>query len=199
MEEHRERLAKGLSEVGIDAPFLTVSPTRVRLTGAANVPGLDEFDIDHERGLPPARFPVDHQSPDEDIRELVVQQLIRAQAQNLEFVGIEAICSAILPEWPLLVDAMRNAFIRRVEGVVNGLFTDLLKGDFSYEPRTGSAQGRVVVLQSPARLRPQGRTQAWQARERRFAEAMDRGHAEPPQEPLFSLDQLAEQGGLADG
>lgn len=54
-EEHRADLERGLRQLGIDAPLLTVGSDRVRLSGANATPGLDDFKVRHEAGLPPPR------------------------------------------------------------------------------------------------------------------------------------------------
>ncbi len=196
LEEHRGDVTRQLASLGIHAPLLTVSGERAQLTDTGRAPGLEEFDVRHGAGVPPARIPVDHQSPVEELRELLAPQLVAAQARRQEFVTVSSLCEQILPEWPILSAGGQRDFVRRVEHVLRAV-TARLHDQFRLEPATSSMSSRVSILRTPASLRPQGRTQGWQAQERRFAEALGRGHQQPEAEQL-SLDDLAQEGGLAD-
>jgi hypothetical protein len=197
LEDERAALEHALRTLEIEAPLLTVGSRRVRLSGASGVAGLDDFDHRHKGGLPPARFAVDHQSPDDEIQELLVPQLTAAQARGLEFVGIESLCEALLPEWALLGLGVRQTFIQRCEAVLRRLTTGAMRRDFRYEPRTGSTQGRVVILRTPAAFDPRGATRAWQAAQGRAARSIGR-QPQPQIEGQLSLEDLAETGGIAD-
>jgi hypothetical protein len=197
LEDERAALEHGLRELEIEAPLLTVGSRRVRLSGASGVPGLDDFDQRHGGGLPPARFPVDHQSPEDEIQELLVPQLTAAQARGLEFIGIESLCEALLPEWALLGLGVRQSVIQRCEAILRRLTTAAMRRDFRYEPRTGTTQGRVVILRTPAAFDPRGATRAWQAAQGRAARSIGR-QPQPQIEGQLSLEDLAETGGIAD-
>jgi hypothetical protein len=197
LEDERAALEHALRALDIEAPLLTVGPRRVRLSGASGIAGLDDFDFRHDGGMPPARFPVDHQSPEDEIQELLVPHLTAAQARGVEFVGVEALCESLLPEWALLGRGVRHDFIKRVEAILRRLTASSLRLDFGYEPRTGTAQGRVIVLRTPASFDPRGATRAWQAGQDRAARALGR-QPRPQIEGQLSLEDLAEAGGIAD-
>lgn len=198
LEAHRADLEGGLRALDIDAPLLTVGPDRVRLSGASSVPGLDDFDEHHRGGLPPARLPVDHQSPDEAILEVLLPQIAAAQARLEDFVSIEDLCSHIIPEWPILSRGTQGSFIRRVAALLRDLQQGELRGQFRYESASSNTGGRIVILDSPARRDPRGRTRAWQAHRDRSSAALSRPPAKRQIPGQLSLDELADSGGLAD-
>ncbi len=197
-EEHRAELETGLRRLDITAPLLTVGASRVRMSGASGVPGLDDFDVRHDSGLPPARIPVDHQSSDEDLLELLIPQLIAAQARAEEIVSVNSIAERILPEWPVLAHGARQRFIGRLDTLLVALAGGEFRGQFRYErPRGTGDRGRLVIESTPAARDPRGRTQAWQAQQHRAERTLRRrrGQEAPGQ---MSIDELADDGGLAD-
>jgi hypothetical protein len=197
LEEKRPGLETSLAHLGIEAPLLTVGQTRVRLTTMSSVPGLEEFDIQHQSGLPPARIKVDHQSQPEELRELLVQQVAAIQARAGEHVDVDTLCRALLPEWSILSEAARGHFKRRVEQVLRGLAQGDMKRDISFEPRTTASPSRIVIKYSPAQLDPRGATQGWQSVERRAARAVGRSPARTQVPGQMSIDELADEGGIA--
>lgn len=198
LEKHRAQLERALREFEIDAPLLTVGASRARLTGASCVPGLDDFDMQHKAGLPPARLPIDHQSQDDELRELVIPELIAAQAQDEDVVAVESLAARILPEWAVLSHSARRSFANRVSQLVRHLATHGMRGQFRYEPETrADMTGRIIIERTPATDDPRGRTRAWQAQQNRAGAALRRQRRHPTPGQL-SLDDLAEAGGLAD-
>lgn len=197
MEAERPSLEHGLTALGITGPLLTVSRDRVSLTGTGDVPGLDDFDERHQGGMPPARFKVDHQSDAVEIAEVLVPIIAAAQARRAEFIGLEQICAEALPEWPLLPKGVQGEFSGRVQDVLTRLAAGPQRGDFRYEPRTGSLDGRVVIVATPADKDPRGMTQAWRAVEGRAARALNR-RARPQVPGQMSLEDLAGEGGLSE-
>ena len=197
-EEHRADLEAALRALNIAAPLLTVGSERVRLSATSGIKGLDDFDTQHQGGLPPARLPVDHQSPDQDLLELLVPQIVAAQARNDDIVPVESLSERILPEWPVLAHGARSAFVGRVGSLLQRLASGDMRGQFRYE---GLAQphtrGRIVIEATPASRDPRGRTQAWQAQQHRAERALQRRYARQIPGQL-SLDDLADHGGLAE-
>ena len=73
-----------------------------------------------------------------------------------------------------------------------------MRGQIRYEAlRQRNTRGRVVIESTPAQRDPRGRTQAWQAQQRRAASAVKRRQAQEAAGQM-SLDELADQGGLAE-
>jgi hypothetical protein len=197
-EDERAGLEQGLASLNIKAPLLTVGADRVRLSDTSGIPGLDDFDVSHSGGLPPARIPVDHQSPDPDILELLIQQVVTAQAALDDIVSVETICGRILPEWPVISPGTQGLFISRVADLLINLSRNEMRGQIEYERiKQTNTRGRLIVRQTPATNHPRGRTVGFQAQQRRAGEALQRS-SQPPAQRQLSLDQLADEGGLAD-
>ena len=171
-ETHRGDLEASMVQHKIEAPLLTVSHDRARLTQLAS--GLEAFDVRHQAGLPPARFPIDQHSPVEEIHELTAPILVAAQARQEETIDVEAICREILPEWSVLGKEAQRGFISRVDDAVRRLVGGELGTQFSYEPGTKASHARVRIVESPAASDPRGTPQSWQAQQRRAAKALGR-------------------------
>jgi hypothetical protein len=196
-EEHRAELEAGLRHLEIEAPLLTIGSARVRLSGSSGIPGLDDCDEAHSGGLPPARIPVDHQSPGQDLLEVLIPQVVAAQARNEDIVTVESLAASLLAEWSVLSHGGRESFVGRLAELLRGLAAGDMHGQFRYErmaqPHT---RGRIVIQATPATRDPRGRTRAWQAQQRRAENALQRRSARAVAGQL-SLDELADEGGLA--
>lgn len=160
--------------------------------------GLDEFDDTHSGGLPPARIPIDQHSRDQELLDGLIAQIVAAQARNDDIVLIESVAERLLPEWPILAHGARSDFVRRLEALIQGPCAREMRGQYRYErlaqPHT---RGRIIIQSTPAKHDPRGRTQAWQALQRRAARALQRPTTgEVPGQ--LSLDDLAGEGGLFD-
>ena len=196
LEDHRAELESALNHLGINAPLLTIGRDRARLSGASGVSGLDDFDIPIHHGLPPARVPIDHQSPDDEVKELVIPKLVAAAARREDYVEVEQVCRDLLPEWAILSQGGRRDFVRQVEQILRGAAASDLKRSYRFEPQSQEIGARAVILGSPASFDSRGATQAWQAQQRKAAKALGRSRA-PAIEGQLSLEDLAEGGGLA--
>lgn len=200
MDAYRPELERELKQFG-DVPLLTISAERIQLSGAGRAPGLSDIVEVHGAGLPPARLPVDHQSEDDEILELLIPAIVAAQASLKDHVGVDGLCEAILPEWPILGAKARSEFAGRVTQLAKGLAVGEMKGQLRYEPPTGPQPhppGRLAILDTPAKRHPQGRTQAFQAQQRRAEKVLRRKSRKGPIPGQTSLDDLAQEGGLAD-
>lgn len=197
-EEHRAALEAGLRHLDMEAPLLTVGSHRARLSGASAVNGLDDFDHHHHAGLPPARLPVDHQSPGRELLELLIPLVIAAQAREQDIVSVESLAERIVPEWAVLSHGARQQFVGRIAQILRALAGGEMRGQIRYEPADGAdMRGRLIIDSTPASKDPRGRTRAWQAQQRRAGAALRRPR--PPRiAGQLSLDELADQGGLAD-
>ncbi len=195
-EPHRSDLEASMAQHEIKAPLLTVGSGRVRLTGVEGCSALGAFDLVHEAGLPPARFPIDVSSPAEEIRELVVAILVAAQARQQVIVDVDGVCRELLPDWPLLGSEAQREFSSRVDDVMRLLAKGDLGAQFSYEPGTKASKPRVRVAETPAASDPRGTPQGWQAQQRRAARALGRQRPKIEGQLELSLDDLAQAGGL---
>lgn len=124
------------------------------------------------------------------------QQLVAAQARQVEFVPVSALAAAILPGLALLAREATREFLDRVTGVTEDYLRGEMSTYFRFE-RTSAVAPRVVVLRSPAGADPRGATQQWQAEARRAGRATGRTRAPAPEGQL-SIEDLAREGGLAD-
>jgi hypothetical protein len=197
LEEHRATIEAAIRRLDIDTPLLTIGRERVRLSGASAVAGLDDFDEQHQTGLPPARFRVDHQSDDEQLEAVLVPEIIAAQARAEDVVDVEILSQSLLPEWPVLSHSARRDFVRRAESLVRALAAGEFRGQFRFEPAIGTLRARLVIEVSPATKDPRGRTQAWQAQQRRAERALRRPR-QPSIPGQLSIDDLAGGGGLVE-
>jgi hypothetical protein len=194
---HRSELEAGLGRLNVEAPLLTLDAERVVLSGAGAVVGLDDCDERHGGGLPPARIPVDHQSPRQDLLEMLIPRVVAAQARDEDIVSVESLAEGLLAEWSILSHGGRQRFIGGLALLLEDLARGEMRGQFRYErmsqPHT---RGRIVIQVTPATHDPRGRTRAWQAQQKRAEGALDRRGLQATSGQL-SLDELAEQGGLA--
>ena len=72
-----------------------------------------------------------------------------------------------------------------------------MSGQFRLEPGGSNRGSRLVIESTPAKKDPRGRTQAWQAQQRRASRALRR-RPQPAIEGQTSIYDLAEEGGLTD-
>lgn len=190
-DETRDDLEASMTQHQVVLPLLTVGEGSASLT-RCDIPGLTDFAFSNLAcGLPPARFPIDADSPIEEAREYVLQQLVTAQSRGDQVVEVEAIAAATLPDWGLVgLEGKRN-FIRKVAETAR-LLAGSMKDDFTFES-SRRVPPRVVIRRSPVHADPRGATQQWQALARRGAAALGRTRqpAIEGQMPL-SLEDLAE-------
>ncbi len=198
-EAYRGDLEASMVQHEIEAPLLTVGPDRARLTQLEGASGLEAFDVRHQAGLPPARFPIDQHSPAEEIHELTAPILVAAQARQEETIDVEAICREILPEWSVLGKEAQRGFTSRVDDAVRRLVGGELGTQFSYEPGTKASHARVRIVESPAASDPRGTPQSWQAQQRRAAKALGRRRRPQIEGQIeLSLEDLAQEGGVGE-
>lgn len=195
--EMRADLLASLAQFDLEAPVLTLGRDRATLTDVPADVSLDEFDVEHDAGLPPARFPIDSESPAEEIVELVVQHLVAAQARSEEFVPVAQLARAILPGFAILGREAQREFSKRVEAVTQQFLVGDLAKQFRFE-RSQAYEPRVAVVRTPASADPRGATQQWQAQGRRVRRALGREGQKPAIEGQISLDELAREGGIAN-
>jgi hypothetical protein len=119
----------------IQAPLLTLDAERVRLSGSSGIPGLEDCDEQHDGGPPPARIPVDHQSPEQDLLDVLIPRVVEAQARNEDIVAVESLAEGLLAEWSILSHGGRESFVSRLAKLLEGLAAGDMRGQFRYELR----------------------------------------------------------------
>ena len=191
-DEMRDDLQASMTQHQLTLPLLTIGAGSASLTGS-DLAGLENFAFENLAcGLPPARFPIDAESPVEEVREYVLQQLVAAQSRGDQAIEVAAIAASILPDWALVGVEGQRDFMNRVAEAAR-LIAQAMRDDFLYESSNRVAP-RVVIRRSPLQADPRGATQQWQALGRRGAHALGRTR-EPAiegQMPL-SLEDLAEE------
>lgn len=190
LDEAREAIEATLQVWEIEAPVLSIGRGFVRLDGA--IPdGLEAFvENDPRRRWPPARIRVDHQSPINEILELLAQRIASAQARHQDVLDLQDVAARIYPAWPVLSPTGRRELIRRLVEAGDRLSKSALRGSIRVE-RGNEVAPRIVILRSPANADPRGMPQAWQAEARHVGSDLGRGSAPVPEDRRqLSLDDL---------
>jgi hypothetical protein len=171
-EQWGDALAESMARESIEAPLLLVGPTGARLTGALAVSGLDDFDSrDPRHGHPPSLILVDHESPVEEIRELLFQQIMVAMAQGAEAVDLRQAASAIHSFWHQVSRPAQDQFLGQMKAAAQSLAAG--DSDVMYESNN-SISPRLVLRAKPAEADPRGAPQAWQGVARRATKTLGR-------------------------
>jgi len=169
---HRNTIAGRLEDLALAVPVavLGASSRRVGLVvtapaGAGGHPLARLFPDDLEL---PAALPrplrIDHESPADAVRPLVVAEVTAAMSRRETEVGMRS-----LTERVLFGTGARNRLQRTVDDIARHL-PDELSVAVSYLPRSGARDAAVLQLQeTPETADPRGRTQKYQALDRRRA------------------------------
>jgi hypothetical protein len=191
MNDVRSDVEAALQGWEIEAPVLSIDHGFARLDGPCPE-GLAPFVRDgSSRGWPPARVRVDHQSPLEEVAELLAQQIVAAQAKREPVLDLEQAASGIYPAWPQLSMSGRREFLRKLKDCARHLAGRSLKGTIRLDPGSNNVPAQIVIERTPADLDTRGMPQAWQAQARHMAADLGRGGASPPeQDRQLSLDDL---------
>ena len=191
MNDVRSDVEAALQGWEIEAPVLSIDRGFARLDGPCPV-GLQPFVRDDApRRWPPGRIRVDHQSPLEEVAELLAQQISVAQAKGQPVLDLAEAASRIYRVWPQLSQSGRREFLRKLKQCARHLAGSSLKGVIRLDPGSNNVPPRLLVERTPADLDTRGMPQAWQGQARRMAADLGRGGGSPPEEqPQLSLDDL---------
>lgn len=190
LDEARADIEAALQGWGIDAPVLSIGRGFARLDGHTPS-GLEPFvENDPRKRWPPARVRIDHQSPINEIMEVLAQRIASAQARRNDIVDLADVAARIYPAWRVLSPTGRRELIRRLIDAGNRLSKGGMRGSIRVE-RGNEVAPRIVILRSPANADPRGMPQAWQGQARHVAGDLGRGSAPVPEEHRqLSLDDL---------
>jgi hypothetical protein len=184
-DEHRDALAESLAREGIEVPLLTVGADGATLSGVA-FDGLSDFNLrDDAYGLPPGLVLVDHESPPEEIRELLAQTVQAAMAQNAGVVDLRQAAHEIHPYFDHVSPVAQNDFLSRLKEAARSLAHGDFASDVQYEG-TNQVPARLVLLSQPSSADPRGAPQAWRRVQRNAEVALGR-RARPEMEGQMSL------------
>jgi hypothetical protein len=191
MNDVRSDVEAALQAWRIEAPVLSIDRGFARLDGPCPE-GLHPFLRDQApRRWPPGRVRVDHQSPLEEIAELLAQQIVAAQAKRETVLDLGEAAARIYRAWPQLSQSGRRDFLRRLKECTRHLAASSLKGAIRLDAGSNNMPARILIERTPAALDPRGMPQAWQAQARHMATDLGRGGGAPPEENRqLSLDDL---------
>jgi hypothetical protein len=193
MNDVRSDVEAALQGFGIEAPVLSIDRGFARLDGPCP-DGLEPFLRTTPAGpkrWPPARVRVDHQSPLEELVELLAQQIVAAQAKRQPVLDLAEAASRIYRQWPALSQSGRRDFLRRLRDCARHLAKGSLKDTIRVEPGSNNVAPKIVIERTPADLDTRGMPQAWQGQARHMAADLGRGGGPPPdEEKQLSLDDL---------
>ncbi len=187
--QHRSSIAGNLAALALSVPVavLGASSRRVGLElvlavgGAGSHPLASLLPDDQEL---PAALPrplrIDHDSPAGAVRQLVVAEVVAAMSRRETEVSIRSIMERACPPSVLFGTGARSLLQRTVDGICQHLPEELAVA-VTYLPRSGVRSDAVLQLEdSPESSDPRGRTQRYQA--------LDRRRRRPP--PVQSEGQL---------
>lgn len=175
---HRDTIAGRLTDLALAVPVavLGASSRRVGLAvveaaggaGAHPLAALVPDDLELPVALPrPLR--IDHESPAAAVRPLVVAEFAAAMSRRETEVGMRSLTERICPQSVLFGAGARNRLQGTVDDIARHL-PDELSVAVSYLPRSGARDAAVLQLQeTPETADPRGRTQKYQALDRRRA------------------------------
>jgi hypothetical protein len=171
--QYGEVLAESLEREQIVAPLLLVGSDGATLTGSQR-DGLGDFDNRSDQwGHPPGRVLVDHESPVEELMELLVQQVHVAFSRRIEVVDIGQVAAQIHPCWEQVSRVAQQSLIDRLKKAAQALARGEMRADVVFES-SQTISPRLVLLSRPADADPRGAAQAWQGHARRAADTLGR-------------------------
>ncbi len=191
MNDVRADVEAALQRWGIEALVLSIDRGFARLDGPCPE-GLEPFVRERTpRTWPPGRIRVDHQSPLEEVAELLAQQIGAAQAKRQPVLDLAEAASRIYRMWSQLSQSGRREFLRKLKDCARYLAASSLKGVIRLEAGSNNVAPRILIERTPADRDTRGMPQAWQGQARRMATDLGRGGGAPPEEdPQLSLDDL---------
>jgi hypothetical protein len=171
MEENRERIALGLANVGLSCPVLAIGVDEARLLCESDH-SLTPFLVTLP-SPPPAVIPIDAESPPERYLELAIAHIVAQAASGERSMSLDSVLEAINPYWPVTHDAVRGAIRSKAKEALKSAFEGEFKGNFGLES-TSSGHVIIQVLRTPADYDPRGRSQGWQAMQKKAERALRR-------------------------
>lgn len=171
LKENRDRIRIGLKNAGLSCPVLTVDSSEAELSCEAKH-HLSTFQAPLP-SPPPAVIPVDAESPAERYLELSIAQIVARAASGATSVSLDAILEAVNPYWAMTHDAVRGAIKTKAKDALKRAFEKEFKDNFALES-TSSGHAIIRVLRTPADYDPRGRSQGWQAMQKKAEHALRR-------------------------
>lgn len=194
LRDKRERIKIGLRKAGLSCPLLTVDSGEAELS-CDTKHHLSAFQVPLP-GPPPAVIPLDAESPAERYLELSIAQIIARAASGDTSVSLEAVLEAVNPYWAITHDAIRGTIKNKAKAALKRAFDGPFKDNFALEV-TSSGHAIIRVLRTPADYDARGRSQGWQAMQKKAERALrrkPRAKVIPGQASFEDLGREAEAG-----
>lgn len=192
-DDEGEVLAESLEREHVSAPLLLVGEGGATLRGSTT-PGLDDFAVrDVKWGHPPGRILVDHESPVDEVRQLLIPAVIAAMAQGEEAIDLQDAAGEIHPYWPQLGRVAQGEFMNLVKDAARGLANDEMRLDVRYES-SNAISPRLTFTARPSEADPRGAAQAWQGLARHAAGTTGRKpHRHIEGQMTIAFDDVADE------
>jgi hypothetical protein len=184
LSEHSQRIIRGLSTIGLNAPVLAVDNRVAQLANAHSAsPELGEALGEPVEWPYPItsiiRF--DHQSPDEAFNEPVQAELVAEISRGRAAVTVRALAEQVTSHFAIYGRRAQGQLVKRVTATARRA----AKADpdrLQFQSATGTTEARILILRSPEKYDRRGRTQGYQSI---FA---GRGRRPPPPQAPEQLD-----------
>jgi hypothetical protein len=171
LKENEARIALGLEKAGLSCPVLVID------TGGAEL----KCEPDHQLSPfvvalpspPPAVVPIDAESPPERYLELAIAHIVARAASGERSISLDSVLEAINPYWTVTHDAVRGQIRTKARGALKEACEGEFKGNFTLE-MTSAGHAIIQVLKTPADYDPRGRSQGWQAMQKKAERALRR-------------------------
>lgn len=197
--EHRERIVRGLEVAeseGVDVTgigLLVYNQSGVQVDPDWPLGGsaADKFPHQYVEDLGYANLiKFDRESRADELQPAVEAELVAALTRQGDVVDLMELASAVVLQWEYLPGGQRNELLRNFDQAARSA-CEASPENFEYRGATKyRPHAQVRLLASPEDSDPRGRTQRYQAIERRFAADLVDGTG-PSQDPLYEvLDQL---------
>lgn len=145
---------------------------------------------------PPPVIPLDAGSPAERYLELSIAQIIACAASGQTSISLESVLEAVNHYWAVTQDAVRGAIKNKAKDALKRAFDGEFKDNFALES-TSSGHAIIRVLRTPADYDRRGRSQGWQAMQKKAERALrrkPRAKVTPGQVSFEDLGREAEAG-----
>ena len=167
---HVARILQGLQLADCAYPVIAVSDRQITLHNAQNsqhLSGIVSGSIPTS-GWPPAVITVDADSDQDEFKPIVARALIRELNLGTPSITVPELAGRALPHFHIYGARNRNRLIEKVEKATQQC-CEAVRETFDFRPRTAARDYSIVdVLDNPEEADPRGRTQRYQALERRM-------------------------------
>lgn len=184
LSENVDRILTGLNAAACLYPVLAVSDQRVTLYREERSSHLAAILADPVTtpGWPPTAIRVDEHSDMSEFEMIASQALMSEISLGRDSIGVPDLAARAIPHLHIYGQGYRKRLIKKIEKALESC-CQASPANFAFRPSTASRDYSIVeVIDSPERADPRGRTQRYQAIERRI-------RGQPPSEPSSAQQQ----------